>query len=146
MSGIAHLRSQWFYPALIVIVGWALMAAYAVTAYLQRVPRLEGPRTAIAMLEWVELDEMRLRVAHVRFGQRRHLNLQLIPDRNAREREGMPSAFVSRNSRWFHRLAGKTIPWNGDDVPVVGSAARVEGWPDVDVWIVGPLVFFDYAY
>lgn len=143
MSGFVHLRSQWLYPALVVLVGWALLAAYALTAYLQRVPRLEGPRRGISMMEWVELDEMRVRVAHVEFGERRYLKLKLIPDRAARHREGMPTAYVSRASRWFHRLRGKTIPWNGDGVPVVGSAARVEEWPDVDVWIVGPLVFVD---
>ncbi|MBK7929372.1 MAG: hypothetical protein IPJ98_18395 [Bryobacterales bacterium] len=138
MSGGAHRRSQWLYPALVVLVGWTLMAAYAVTAYLERVPRLAAPRTGISMIEWVELDEMRLRVAHV---WTRHLKLQLIPRRHA---GGQPRP--SRTSRWFHRLRGKTIPWNGDDVPVAGWAARVEEWPDVDVWIVGPLVFSDYAY
>jgi hypothetical protein len=143
MSRVAQLRSQLLYPALVVIVGWAGMVSYEVQAYLRRVPELGAPRTGVSMMDWIELDGMRLRVAQVQFGQRRHLKLELVPDRGATDRVGLPSAFVSRTSRWFHAMRGRTVPWNGDDVPVAGWAVQVEEWPDVDVWIVGPLVFYD---
>lgn len=98
------------------------------------------------MMDWVDIDGMPLRVAHVPDTHGLSFRIQVIHVGEERPNQWRPLAYVTRTSRWFHAMRGRTVPWNGDDVPVAGWAVQVEEWPDVDVWIVGPLVFTDYAY
>ncbi|MEP7363971.1 MAG: hypothetical protein ABI972_12005 [Acidobacteriota bacterium] len=132
-------RRIWICAAVVTVVGWALLTAYAIHAYLYRTPEWHkspsGDSPVRASRLWVTFRGARVQAAL------RQQELQL--DHRARPSDGIELgnihsgyiAFLSTGFNVTQPSAREFVVWGKERVPIVGTMRRISGWEDVDVWI-----------